>query len=210
MSHTTKMVSLLSEFRRERNGLVADTMYYEGSRYGLNYGVSLPTLRRLVAEVGVDHDFARFLCRQQVRCLQLAALHLADPTRLDEADEATFWLNFLTNSELAEEAAYALLSRYTALPLRFNEWVAIQQLYAAYALLMALARTGHITTSHLEAAYATHRRHAHSLTAKALVVLSAAAVEADGSLREVVEQLTREADLPMQDYICDELAWRIQ
>ena len=39
-SHTSRMVALLGAFRRERNGLVADTMHYDGTRYGLNYGAS--------------------------------------------------------------------------------------------------------------------------------------------------------------------------
>ena len=44
MDYTSRMVALLRELRRERNGAVADSMRYYGTPYGLNYGVSLPTL----------------------------------------------------------------------------------------------------------------------------------------------------------------------
>ena len=43
MDYTSRMAALLGRFRRERNGVVADTMQYRGKAYGLNYGVSLPT-----------------------------------------------------------------------------------------------------------------------------------------------------------------------
>ena len=97
------MTRLLGAFRRERNGLVADTMHYDGARYGLNYGVSLTTVRRLVRELEPERDerFARFLLSQQVRCLQLAALHLADAEAWQGAEDARVWLEALHNSELA-------------------------------------------------------------------------------------------------------------
>ena len=87
MNDTSRMTQLLGAFRRERNGLVADTMHYEGARYGLNYGVSLPTVRSTVRPLERDHAFARYLYGQDVRCLKLAAFHLADPDALtDEAE----------------------------------------------------------------------------------------------------------------------------
>ncbi len=47
MDFTSRMAALLGAFRRERNGAVADSMRLYGKPYGLNYGVSLPTLRTL-------------------------------------------------------------------------------------------------------------------------------------------------------------------
>lgn len=210
MSHTARMVALLGEFRRERNGLVADTMYYEGSRYGLNYGVSLPTLRRIVGGESRDHAFACFLRRQEVRCLQLSALHLADPERLHATDEVAAWLCFLTNSELAEEAAYALFSRSTALLTHVVEWLQMAEYYGCYALVMALARTTAVRADHLEAAFAALYRFATPLMAKGVVTLAAAAAMQGEELRQSVERLMAAADLPHGDYIRDELAWRIQ
>ena len=77
MDYTSRMVALLRELRRERNGAVADSMRYYGTPYGLNYGVSLPTLRRIARAEAPDHGFARYLYRQDVRELRLAALHIA-------------------------------------------------------------------------------------------------------------------------------------
>ena len=134
------MVTLLGAFRRERNGLVADTMHYDGTRYGLNYGVSLPTVRRLARSGERDHAFACFLLQQQVRELQLAAFHLADPARLTDRAEALRWRAALVNTELAEEAAFALLSRSEALPTLFEEWIGGGEPLPCYAVLLAAAR----------------------------------------------------------------------
>ena len=139
-NHTERMVTLLGAFRRERNGLVADTMHYDGRRYGLNYGVSLPTVRCIVRAEERDHEFARFLYGQQVRELQLAALHLADPNRLADTEEAAFWLSGVQNSELAEEAAFALLRHAESLPNLLRQIQPNTLAWADYALWMAAGR----------------------------------------------------------------------
>lgn len=136
------MVSLLGAFRRERNGLVADTMHCDGARYGLNFGVSLPTVRTIARRERPDHAFACFLIGQQVRELQLAAFHLADPDRLTDPAEAERWRRALNNTELAEEAAFALLSRSKALPQLLPAWLsdAVAAPLPAYAAMLAAAR----------------------------------------------------------------------
>ena len=68
MDFTSRMAALLGAFRRERNGAVADSMRFYGAPCGLNYGVSLPTLRTLARAEAADHDFAKYLWRQDVRC----------------------------------------------------------------------------------------------------------------------------------------------
>ncbi len=76
---TSRMVALLAAMRRERNGAVADEMRFFGAPYGLNLGVSLPTLRRIARAQVPDHAFALYPCSQDVRELRLAAFHIAEP-----------------------------------------------------------------------------------------------------------------------------------
>ena len=123
MDYTSRMVALLRELRRERNGAVADSMRYYGTPYGLNYGVSLPTLRRIARAEAPDHGFARYLYRQDVRELRLAALHIACPACFTP-EEFPAWAAGIVNSEIAEEAAFALLSRAEAFPALFSAWIA--------------------------------------------------------------------------------------
>ena len=177
MDFTSRMVALLGELRRERNGAVADAMCLCGKPYGLNYGVSLPTLRRIARAEMPDHDFARYLYVQDVRELRLAALYIAQPERVT-MDEAAFWAAGIINSEVAEEASFALLSRVGVLPELFRSWITASPLLQ-YAALLAAARSQQASLAWVDAALeAVHR---NAVEAEALVAAARSAAAADTS-----------------------------
>lgn len=211
-SHTSRMVALLGAFRRERNGLVADTMHYDGTRYGLNYGVSLVTVRQKVRalEAERDEEFARFLMTQQVRCLQLAALHLADPAAWQTKDDARRWLDAVNNSELAEEAAYALLSHVTDFAALFEQSIDHPVLYARYALLRAAARRSDVDWLWLDRALKVACHAEHRLLNQAAVALWAHYANSGPSQKEaVLDRLSSLGTTPTELYLKEELAWQI-
>ena len=174
MDYTSRMVALLRELRRERNGAVADSMRYYGAPYGLNYGVSLPTLRRIARAEAPDHAFARYLYRQDVRELRLAALHIACPACLTP-EEFPAWAAGIVNSEIAEEAAFALLGRAEAFPVLFSAWIASPDALLQYAALLAAARSPRLTASWVAPAVEAVHRNA---TAEAMTEATAAAISA--------------------------------
>ena len=177
MDFTSRMVALLGELRRERNGAVADAMCLCGKPYGLNYGVSLPTLRRIARAEMPDHDFARYLYVQDVRELRLAALYIAQPERVT-MDEAAFWAAGIINSEVAEEASFALLSRVGVLPELFRSWITASPLLQ-YAALLAAARSPQASLAWVDAALgAVHR---NAVEAEAVVAAARSAAAADTS-----------------------------
>lgn len=177
MDFTSRMVALLGELRRERNGAVADAMCLCGKPYGLNYGVSLPTLRRIARAEMPDHDFARYLYVQDVRELRLAALYIAQPERVT-MDEAAFWAAGIINSEVAEEASFALLSRVGVLPELFRSWITASPLLQ-YAALLAAARSPQASLAWVDAALeAVHR---NAVEAEALVAAARSVAAADTS-----------------------------
>ena len=139
MDYTSRMAALLGRFRRERNGVVADTMQYRGKAYGLNYGVSLPTIRAVARAERPDSDFARFLYRQDVRELKLAALWIADPAKVAAAD-FPFWAAGVINSEMAEECAFALISRASSGELWGRTWCDADAELLQYTGLLGLSR----------------------------------------------------------------------
>ena len=108
MDNTQRMISLLGRIRKQMNGAVLDTFRYYGAKYGMNYGVAIHSIRQRAAEVGTDHDLAKFLYRQQVRELQIIALWIAD-ANLVVGSELDFWREGIVNSELAEQVAQGLL-----------------------------------------------------------------------------------------------------
>ena len=137
-NHTARMAALLGKLRREMNGAVAESMQRGEGGYGLNYGVSIPTIRAIAGRVGTDHAFARFLYRQDVRELRMAALTIADPVSVtpDNVDE------WFVGRMLIEELALRLLSRCgrPVLDTLCGRWLRAGSGAERYAALMALAR----------------------------------------------------------------------
>ena len=226
MDFTARMVALLGALRRERNGAVADEMRLFGAPCGLNYGVSLPTVRAIARAEEPDHDFARFLLLQDVRELHLAAFHIARPECLT-AGEFPVWAAALANSEEAEEAAFALLCRAAAFPALFDAWTAAEAAasapWAAYAALMAAARWPAPPVGWADRAIALLRQQAAAveegvqpayvarLTAQGAVALLAALAGLHAENRQaVIRAAGSGGDTPAERFLREELAWRLE
>lgn len=206
------MIKLLGALRREMNGAVADGMYVYGRPCGLNYGVSLPTIRAIARAEGCDHSFARYLYRQQVRELRLAALHIADPAAVDDG-EARFWAEGIINSEIAEEAAFALLRRSPAIGVIFAQWCGSGNEFLAYSALMAAARGAAADTALLKLIPEAVAAHPDSrIIAQGAVALLSAAFqipEARQTVTDVLEPIRSAAGTSYAaGYITGEMEWR--
>ncbi len=213
------MAALLGRMRRERNGAVADAMRYYGRCYGLNYGVSLPTVRSIARAETADHDFARMLWQQDVRELKLAALHLAEPESLT-VDEAVWWARGIANSELAEESAFALLCRSPHFGAIFDAWADVATPYLAYAVLLGAARWPQLTEKQLPPTLELFRippeRRPQDGTARLFAQGAVALLDALGRQNETnrqavlhaVDSLARSAGAEGR-FVCEELGWRL-
>lgn len=155
----------IQAFFRERNGAVAAAMQVYGTPYARNFGVSLPEVRRIARAGEPDAELARCLWRAPLRELRLAALHLVPPQSVAIAD-LPFWAAGVDNSELAEEAAYALISRSPLREAWFAAWIGGAPL-PAYAVLLAAARVPAEAAAWCEAALGAVRRADLSETADA-------------------------------------------
>lgn len=214
MNHTSRMAALLGELRRERNGAVADAMAFYGTKYGLNYGVSLPTLRRLARAEGTDNEFARYLYQQQVRELQLAAFYLADAKALQPSD-FDFWAVGILNSEVAEEAAFAFFSRADVLPELFAAWIGRDNPLLVYTALMSAARFSKPDSTWIaptilavkrfdavkEPAYASHL-----IPQGAVALLAAIAAQSDAARKAVLGAISVFSE---EHVLRQELPWRL-
>ncbi|MFR9602984.1 MAG: DNA alkylation repair protein [Rikenellaceae bacterium] len=142
---TSKMAYLLGELRREMNGAVVGSMRYYGAEYGLNYGVSIPTIRamgRSETAEGKEHRLGRYLFLQEVRELRLVSLWFADPSLIEENQELDFWAKGIINTEVAEEAAFALLKGVESIDRWLNEESELLQYCAVLAIAGAIAEGG--------------------------------------------------------------------
>ncbi len=214
---TPRMTALLGQMRRQMNGRLSESLQNalpEAERYGLNFGVSLPTLRQIARSAGHDHAFARFLYRQDVRELRLAALWIADPASLTP-DELPCWVASPMPSEQIEEAAFALLSRVPAcgdsaagVVGALTGWLTDADSARRYAAALALARRDDCPVTALNAVLAaveTYREDCRFAMGAAALLTRLAEREP-----EAVRALAgRFADTPAGRILADEMAWRI-
>lgn len=112
MQHTddAELKQILQQTIMMQNGMVASLMARSGVRGMMNYGVSLPDLRRIAAEWGTNHELARRLCPLQIREAKILASLLFDPNALNDND-LTLIANSITNIDMAENFAQNIVSK---------------------------------------------------------------------------------------------------
>lgn len=206
------MIALLGAMRKQMNGAVADAMYYYGADYGLNYGVSLPTVRQIAREQEKDHALALYLYKQQVRELRLAALHIAK-AEVITMEELPTWAEGVINSEIAEEMAFALLPHTTIISDIFAAWSESDNEFLAYATLMAAARSELARDTNIINATPNilSRFSASRIIAQGVVALLAAAYDCDAEARKAVTEVIEGLEeSPAADYVKEEMSWRME
>ena len=204
------MIELLGNLRREMNGAVADSMYYSGKRYGLNYGVSIPTIRSIARNVQPDMSLAKYLLTQQVRELQLAALHIVPVEELT-ADDAIAIEKHVTNSELAEEAAFALFGKCRVINELCERWFASNNEYLCYCGLLAAA---HNPAADLEAVVAqlcelVARNDSSRYIAQGAIALLASLIHT-AERHLVTTALEQMPETPTAQKIREEIEWQLE
>ncbi|MBO5833253.1 MAG: DNA alkylation repair protein [Alistipes sp.] len=212
MDFTQRMISLLGRVRKQMNGAVAESMTTHNQKYGLNYGVSIATLREIVADEPKDYAFAKYLYQQQVRELKLCACHIADPQQLD-THEFPFWSRGIANAELAEELAFALLSKIYDINSLMGVWSTESNEMVAYASLMAAARNERTTS---EVAFVASERTVMAnpnsvYIAGGVVTLMCYIASRDKSVKVGIPALLDSMpDCPTKRRIVEELEWQLE
>lgn len=206
------MIALLGRVRKQMNGAVSESMASHGQNYGLNYGVSIATLREIAATETKDYAFAKYLYQQQVRELKLLATHLAEPERLD-TQEFPFWSRGIANAELAEELAFALLSKIYDINSLMGVWSTESNEMVAYAALMAAARNERTTTevAFIAVENAVKANPESRYIADAVVALLVYVASRDKSVKVGIPHLLeRLNDSPTKRHILEEIEWRLE
>ena len=212
MDNTQRMISLLGRLRKQMNGAVAESMATDGQAYGLNYGVSIATIREIVATEEHDYDFAKYLYRQQVRELKLSACHLAYPKSVD-VNEFPFWSRGIANAELAEELAFALLSKIYDINSLMGVWSTESNEMIAYAALMAASRNERTTSevAFIASEKAVKANPDSRYIANGVVALMCYVASRDKSVRIGIPSLLESMpDCRAKAIIAEELEWRME
>lgn len=197
---------LLFRLRKEMNGAALDTMRYFGEDYERNYGVQIYAIRNLAKEMGTDHPLAEYLYAQNIREVRLVALWIADAEKVSVAD-FDFWASGIINSEVAEQASHALLSRIAEVAELLDRWCLSDNALLAYCALLAAARNGGVAaevvveaTLSAVARFSDNRLVAQGATALAINL-------PDEAIRQLLQNLP---DNPTSNLLREEIGWRIE
>lgn len=204
------MVALLGALRKAMNGAVLDSFCCYGAAYGLNYGVAIHTLRDMARGVGEDDGFARYLYRQQVRELRIIALWTASPAEVRSVEDADFWAEGIINSEVAEQAAQALLCRVEPIDELLTAWSSQPNELLCYAAMLAAARSERISVECAASAVERVVRNFpdNHLAAQGAVALAVSLITKN---RPTVSRLLALSDdTPTAKFLRDEVVWRLE
>ena len=197
---------LLYRLRKEMNGAALDTMRYFGEDYERNYGVQIYAIRNLAREIGTDHDLATFFYSQNIREMRLVALWIADAEKVSVGD-FSFWAEGIINSEVAEQASHALLSRIECVSELLKEWCYSRNALLAYCALLSAARSGGVEES---AAIESILAVVAEFSDNRLVAQGATALAMNLSDKGVIELISQLDNCPTATLLREEIAWRIE
>ena len=159
-----------------------------------------------------DILFARFLYRQDVRELKLATFWIADPVQVTSV-EFSDWGEGIANSEMAEECAFALMSRSPRGDEWGRAWCDTGNELLGYAGLLALSRIPHPDFSSLvpvlRRLVVTYPE--SNLVAQGVVALLAAIMTNPAVQRRDIEIfLSSLGPGKTARYIGEEMTWRLE
>lgn len=112
-----------SKLRKSMDGVVSASMREKGLTYRLNFGVNIPTLRRLAGEFEADKELAEALWKEDVRELKILATMLYPLESFSRAD-AEKWCRQIANQEIREQVCMNLFQYLSFASELVNLWAA--------------------------------------------------------------------------------------
>lgn len=122
METADKLKRIKQSFRLMMNGNTSRSMREKGLDYHLNWGVSLPDLKKMAQEYGKDYDLAIALWKEDIReCKILATMIMPAEMMLPEV--ADIWMEQTTSQEVVEQAAFNLYQYTSFASQKAFQWI---------------------------------------------------------------------------------------
>ena len=138
MDQFNEMQTLKRRFFAMRNGVIADTMRKAGSPFKIVFGLVLPQIEEIAAEIGYNVGLARDLWNNRTtRESMLIAPMLIDPSNI-AFEDAIKWTDDIPSTEVADILVHKLLRKIPDsynLALKLAESEDEKQRYCAMRLL---------------------------------------------------------------------------
>ena len=124
----SKVKEIKQSFRQMMDGSIAQSMRDKGLNYHLNWGATLPRLKEMAGEIGLDYDLAIALWKENVReCKILATMLMPADQMLPEVVD--IWMEQVPSQEIAEQAAFNLWQFLPFAPEKAYQWMASDKEY---------------------------------------------------------------------------------
>ena len=147
-----------------------------------------------------------------MRELRLIACHLAEPEKVDIHD-FPFWSRGIRNPELAEELAFALLSKIYDINSLMGIWTTESSELISYAALMAASRNKRTLSevAFIAVEKAVKANPGSRNIAHGVVALICYIAENDKSVKIGIPSLLESLpESPVKEFVVDELSWRLE
>lgn len=138
--------AIKKRLRLAMNGVVSTSMRDRGLDYKLNFGVALPTLRKMGEGYGKNHDLAQLLWCENVRELKILAT-LIQPAESFTKEIAGEWVKSINSPEMAEQCSMNLFQHLTFAREISLKWLGESEeliRYTAWHLLARVAFKGEL------------------------------------------------------------------
>lgn len=120
-----------AQLRLFMNGVLSQSLREKGLQYRLIFGVELPRLKEIAAGYEQNHDLAQALWKEDIRECKILAAYL-QPTETFDAELADFWMESVTNTELADYLCMALFRRLPYASQKAFQWMASENRMEQY------------------------------------------------------------------------------
>ena len=118
-----KLKESKKSFFLRMDGTASRSMREKGLDYKINWGVSIPDLRKMADEYGKDYALAIELWKENIReCKILATMMMPPEQMLPEIVE--LWMEQTPSQEIAEMAAFNLYQHLEYAPVLAFQWIA--------------------------------------------------------------------------------------
>jgi len=118
-----KLKEIKKSFFLRMDGTASRSMREKGLDYKINWGVSIPDLRKMADEYGKDYALAIELWKENIReCKILATMMMPPEQMLPEIVE--LWMEQTPSQEIAEMTAFNLYQHLEYAPVLAFQWIA--------------------------------------------------------------------------------------
>lgn len=197
---------IFAELRRDTNGAVVGTMFEMiGREQYINYGVTLPTIKKVARDYCPNHLLAMELFTSQIREMKLCAVYVDTPSDVT-SEQMELWSDAFNSVELMEHCCSMLFYGADDALAVAERWL---RKFPYGALLMASKRAKVMFKEKERDRYTEILNTALALedvgsVFKGKCQLLVALSNGDKKMREYI------ANLPLSQRISEEISWQIE